>query len=229
MSEVYWITGVVESAASAPGSLTQTTLKEIFKVTGIGPEQLDAVFWIGGDLHPVVIEEEGIPPTLPFFTWPGLPLLDHFMLHDACRSILSGDCDLIVIGQQLGNIAGAALLASPKAVGRHNLMPRAKMAARLALGLEGSPISAMRTMIDGLEQDNKAMTCLAPVNNDTFEVLKLESDQLHDSMKVFPSDSGTIVQMNRLAMALEDQHHDCGLLVSSTPGRPILASLLQRV
>ncbi len=54
----------------------------------------------------------------------------------AAQSILSGDIEIAVVTGQEQNAAGALLLAAPEAVGRWNLIPRARLAARSLAGVD---------------------------------------------------------------------------------------------
>jgi hypothetical protein len=59
----------------------------------------------------------------------------------AAQSILSFDVDVVIVVSMESNASTALLLASPDAVGRWNLMPRARFAARSLTGVD----SALRT------------------------------------------------------------------------------------
>jgi acetyl-CoA acetyltransferase len=59
----------------------------------------------------------------------------------AAQSILSGDLDLVVVIGLAEEASTALMLASPDAVGRYNLLPRARLAARSHAGTD----SALRT------------------------------------------------------------------------------------
>ncbi len=54
----------------------------------------------------------------------------------AAQSILSGDVELAVVIGMDGDSSTAMLLASPDSVGRWNLVPRARLAARSLTGVE---------------------------------------------------------------------------------------------
>jgi acetyl-CoA acetyltransferase len=60
----------------------------------------------------------------------------------AAQSILSGDLELVVVIGVSEEAATALLLASPDAVGRFNLLPRARLAARSLLGSDKAYRSA---------------------------------------------------------------------------------------
>ena len=56
----------------------------------------------------------------------------------AAQSILSGDLDIAVVIGLGENASTALILASPEAVGRHNLLPRARLAARSLAGTDSA-------------------------------------------------------------------------------------------
>ena len=56
----------------------------------------------------------------------------------AAQSILSFDVDVVIVVGMETNASTALLLASPDAVGRWNLMPRARLAARSLNGIESA-------------------------------------------------------------------------------------------
>jgi hypothetical protein len=56
----------------------------------------------------------------------------------AAQSILSFDVDVLIVLGIEDNISTAILLASPDAVGRWNLLPRARLAARSLNGIESA-------------------------------------------------------------------------------------------
>ena len=66
----------------------------------------------------------------------------------ASQSILSGDTDVLIVVGVETLVATAILLASPDAVGRWNLIPRARLAARSLSGVD----SALRAA--GLESND---------------------------------------------------------------------------
>ena len=59
----------------------------------------------------------------------------------SAQSILSGDLDIVMVASLAESASAALLLVSPDAVGRYNLMPRARLAARSLVGT-GSALRA---------------------------------------------------------------------------------------
>lgn len=72
-------------------------------------------------------------------SWPAESGLQHFLLQQAARTLLAGDAHLAAV-VEAG--AGAALLASPEAVGVYNLSTRAALLARLGLP-SGADLAAL--------------------------------------------------------------------------------------
>ncbi len=81
----------------------------------------------------------------------------------ATQSILSGDVELVLVAGLETNKACACLLASPEAVGRLNLLPRARLAVRSLAGSE----SALRTT--GITTSDVA---IFKANGDSIALLK---------------------------------------------------------
>ena len=66
----------------------------------------------------------------------------------AAQSILSGDVNIVIVVGMEDAVSTAILLASPDAVGRWNLIPRARLAARSLSGVEPALRTAEFTSSD---------------------------------------------------------------------------------
>ena len=73
----------------------------------------------------------------------------------SAQSILSGDLDIVLVASMGEAASTALLLVSPDAVGRYNLMPRARLAARSLAGTD----SALRAA--GIAADDLAVSLTA--------------------------------------------------------------------
>jgi hypothetical protein len=230
MNEIYWIEGVSCQAEGAAASLAQVTLNSLVEQSGIHPEWVDAVYWLGGDIVTGTLNEVGLESHAPVLSWPGMPLMDHFILHSAARSLFSQEAGLVIMGQQIGDVAGAVLLASPAAAEAYQMTPRANLAARLMLAPAGSPLTSIRQALENMHQNApKALACIAPVDSQALEVLADEIDSFNPAVRIEPAPSGVILQLNVLAESLQENEAGCGLLVSAIPNRPLLATLVQKV
>jgi hypothetical protein len=230
MNEIYWIDGVACEANGAAASLAQVTLNALIERTGVQPDWIDAVYWLGGDIVTGTLGEVGLESHAPVLSWPGLPLMDHFILHSAARSLFSKETGMVIMGQQIGDVAGAVMLASPEVVEKYNITPRANLTARLMLAPAGSPLASIRQALDHLHQNTpQALACIAPVDSESLDLLSSEIESFNPAIRIEPAPSGVIMQLNVLAEALQDEEAACGLLVSAIPHRPLLATLVQKV
>jgi hypothetical protein len=79
----------------------------------------------------------------------------------AGQSILSGDVDIVIVMGIEDDVSTSILLASPDAVGRWNLIPRARLAARSLSGVEPALRTAELTSSDvTIVKDGKQRTLL---------------------------------------------------------------------
>jgi hypothetical protein len=107
----------------------------------------------------------------------------------AAQSILSGDAGVVIVVGIEKNICTAMLLTSPDAIGRWNLMPRARLAARSLTGVD----SALRTA----ELESKDITIIksgkhgASLIKETLDALEQQSARWG------------MVTMNELALLIE--------------------------
>ena len=100
----------------------------------------DAVFGTDGALSPPDIEQITLEAGL---TCPSALVSSSLRaVFFAAQSILSGDMELVIVIGMGGQAATALLLASPDAVGRFNLLPRARLAARSLSGADKAYRSA---------------------------------------------------------------------------------------
>jgi len=107
----------------------------------------------------------------------------------AAQSILSDDMDVVIVIGVEANASTALLLASPGAVGRWNLMPRARLAARSLTGID----SALRMA----ELESKDVTITKEGNYDASLIKEL-LDELEQK-----SAQWGIVTTNELALLIE--------------------------
>lgn len=139
-SDVFIVSGV--SDATAP-----LAIRQVIQLAGVSPSRVqDAVFGVDGsyalpDMQPIV-RDSGL-------SCPAASVLTSLRaIFFAAASMLSDDTELsVVIG--LGSDASTAfVLASPEAVGRMNLLPRARIAARSLAGPEPALQAAGVTAAD---------------------------------------------------------------------------------
>jgi|GEM_PF-1263135 len=213
-------------------------LLDLFKQAGLQPQRLQEIHWCGGDPDywlTSLIHQVGFSAEIARFQWPVAPLISHFVLQNAARSIETGARDLILLSQVSGERVTALLLASPAAVGRYNLAPRARIAACFSIGLDskqraGSPEAFLETARSVIEKSGE----------DLADVHLLAAERLPANKAVnkgFPSASwlnssvrgGDYALLHALVSRLEEEKQRFGLLLSTGPQSTGLATLVERV
>ena len=125
MPETYWLGGCAcppgDLAAALPGLLARAGLR-----LGQVPE-----------LHLMGSAPAGLslPASLPVYAWPASPMEEHRLLHLMIQSVQAGQPEMVLLLEVLNGRAAAALLGSPAAAGRRNLLPLACL--RIAEGHVG--------------------------------------------------------------------------------------------
>lgn len=213
-------------------------LLDLFNRAGLQPQRLQEIHWCGGDPDywlTSLIEQVGFSVDIARFQWPVAPLISHFVMQNAARSIETGARDLILLSQVSGDRVAALLLASPAAVGRYNLAPRARIAACFSIGLDskqraGSPeafLESGRSVIEKNGEDLAEVHLLAaerpPSNKAVGEVFPSAS-WLNPSVR-----GGDYALLDALVSRLEEEKQHFGLLLSTGPQNTGLATLVERV
>jgi hypothetical protein len=107
----------------------------------------------------------------------------------AAQSILSGDADVVIVVGIEVNTSTAMLLASPDAVGRWNLMPRARLAAR--------SLNSIESVLKATEIELKDVT-ITRDGKSGVSLIKETIDELEQR-----SERWGIVTMNELTLLIE--------------------------
>ena len=107
----------------------------------------------------------------------------------AAQSILSFDVDVVIVIGIESDSSTALLLASPDAVGRWNLMPRARLAARSLTGVD--------SVLRAAELESKDVTIIKDGKNGTL-LIKETLDELEQQ-----SARWGMVTMNKLTLLME--------------------------
>lgn len=232
MSEAYLIAAALGSLQLLSGrsraEQVRPLLDELLGKTGVPSRRLQELHWLGGDdeywLSSLDLQNEQAAR----FQWPAGPLLAHFVLQACSRAVESGERDLILLGQETGGRAVLLLLASPAAVGRHNLAPRVRVGPRLSLGGTGGGLTAAaRAALENAGLDLQQIEWLAAGR-------KLEA---RPAAPAFPSarwllpddrtPGGDLFLFSALADRLEKEK--LALLLSQGPQKSGLVTLVERV
>jgi hypothetical protein len=164
------------------------------------------------------------------FTWPGSGHLVHYVIQSSCRAITCAERDMVLITEIFEGGAAVLLLASPSAVGKYNITPRARFALHLNLaGSVPSLYPAVQSSIETAGEDPREVFWLtdqgqpAPGSqNDSFPNIQQISPD-----PVLPG-FGSLL-LNRLVDQLERSRHRFGLWVSKEAGQPYLVTLMERL
>jgi hypothetical protein len=157
-------------------------------------------------------------PVKAVYQWPEEPAAAHRLLHFACQALQSGDLDLLL----LASGSHAAALASPKAAGRWNLLPRASLSARFSYP-PGTPpdefLPALALQLAAAGIDSEQTGCAAAAGQFEFPLAPA-----FPAVNWLENNPDLLGQLNRVCSELETQSADLGLLFS-----PGLATVIERV
>jgi len=245
MTEVYWIAGAslqYSGETFAPGSeqmIEHPLISALLKKGAARMAWVDQVHWISGDSKSLSGAESAgilkISEQKPLLAWSEQAGSPHYVLHAASRSIMVGDCDLAVIAQSGQSDGSAVLLASPKAVGRYNLLPRARIIGRWELGGAGQNLNGPDDQILEKITKNKrhpseiqliSLQLRPGVVQDAFSKLFPEAHILE--VDLFGS-SKVLSRLNHLIDQLEKRSVNNGLLISWPADELVVVSWVERV
>lgn len=215
LNEVYWIKGFhAEVSGEAFGRLMQ--------MAGAREEWLDAVYWRADALGGMC------PCPVPLFEWGAGPLSDHHLLQAAAWAILSGERHLLAVGTGDNHFA---LLASPQAVGRYNLMPEVRLTARCG-GLADSRLELGVNIQRALQACSYAPEDIAVLGAQGFSTRGDFAAAFVNARTSAPASQnglGAVGALNALAQDLMSHKTRLGLLVGARLPGIYLATLLERI
>ncbi len=138
LSETFLIAALQQEAETATPQQTESMLKSVLQKARLKPHRVQEIHWFGDDLT-----SEQISPLLPKsarYSWAD-PSLQHFVLQSTAQACACAERDLVLLGQTWENHACGLLVASTHATGRDNLLPAARIAARLTFhGLQAETL-----------------------------------------------------------------------------------------
>ncbi len=158
-------------------------------------------------------------PGITCFHWPLDKSAAHRLLHFTCQTLESGDLDLLLM------VSGdkAAVLGSPRAIGRWNLLPRAALSARFSYSPAAPPgefLPALALQLAAAEIDSQSAGLAAAIEGEPFAL----TPAFPEVTWLPPTQADLVKQLNTLCAALELHSANLGLLFS-----PGLATLIERV
>jgi len=164
------------------------------------------------------------------FTWPGSEHLVHYVIQSTCRAITCAERDMVLITEFFEEGAAVLLLASPSAVGKYNIAPRARFALHLNLaGNDSSLYPAVQSSIEATGEDPREVFWLASQGQpapgspkDSFpNIQQISRDPVRPGF-------GSLL-LNRLVDQLETSRHRFGLWVSKEAGQPYQVTVMERL
>jgi hypothetical protein len=207
MSEVYWVWGGEITAVSGVSSLLQAQ-------AGIRPAWVEEIHWLSAPGGQSANAVDGLSASLPLFSWQLPGMQDHYLLQSVGRTVMLEQRDLVVIVEEKqGNLAALAL-ASPRAVGRYNLLPHARLIFLPSIQTKptGEPAAFEQT----------AARLLEPIQLPLEQVTWLADPDEPDA-------SGALGSVNQLVHKLDSDKGSHALLVGLTAYNVALGTLLERI
>lgn len=213
MSDIFWITGsdLSESLPTLAAALNQARiLPGWVEVAHLAADNLEEAREIAAGAFPIT------------FLWPRHAGQSGFVLHDVCRSLLIREQNLALMAEKDQNAVHFALLASPQALGRFNLMPHAHIAAWWTL-----PPSALSVLPQKLEKSG--------FDPELVRWISGEGGLGQNAILPFPAAQAVeegpdslLGKLNFLIRRLDETKCSHGLLLSGLAGAPLLATLVER-
>lgn len=211
MSEVYWIAGAANW--DSPGG-TDAWLDH----SGLKPAWIDEIFWLAQPKFQRILN-------LPEHArqWPVSGPTAHRLLQLIINDMLCGMNDLVLLAESLAQAISLAVLATPQAVGRYNLLPLGRLQPIRGIHSGDMPTNAAKAMvIDLAAKEVEPESVHLMVNPGST----MEMPAALPSMKKLEVDAsdGLIRSLQTLLNALRNQTARAGLYVDGTPE---IATLLE--
>ncbi len=197
MAETYWLCGCAclldELAAALPVMLRQV---------GLCLERVPEVHFFGASPN-----GWKMPAQLPVYAWPASPAEEHRLLHLVLQSVQASQPEMVLLVEVFNGRAAAALLGSPAAAGRRNLLPLARLSAESGHGHSSMP---------GPVEDR----CLNPDEGRCLSLSKARPG---------PHAEGLLCQFQHLVRRLHDEKAEAGMVQTMTGGVHLLATRVERI
>ncbi len=142
MSDVFVLASVQYENDPGFHDAGDRAVQALLNRSGLAARRVQEVHWLSENSAFKERRSHGFAAQTPVFSWPSDQLIDHAVLHSMARSLQCEDRDVVIVGQSWAGYsdspedpgtAVALLLGSPKAVGRYNLLPAARLSLRMAL------------------------------------------------------------------------------------------------
>jgi hypothetical protein len=202
MSEVYWVWGTEITGAAELCGLLQTQ-------AGIRAAWVEELHWLATTPVQTRNPGGGFLGSLPFFHWDMPGMEDHFLLQAVGRAVILEQRSLVIIVEEKQGKLAALALASPRAIGRYNLLPHARLVFLPSLQLKGATQQIAARLLEPVQLSLDQVAWLA----DTGKRVA----------------GGTVQLINRLVKKLDKNKGSYALLVSLTTQGQALGTLIERI
>ena len=211
----------------------QPLLESLLTRTALPARAVQELHWFSASEEywfTALAQRVNLAPDLPHFHWPAVPLLSHAILQSISRAIEVGERDLVLLGQQSGELALVLLLASQSAMDQHHLVGRATIDGRADLNRrpDGFVKAAARRLSAAGRSPADIRMIASPVPLTAAEV-KAALPSAKGLLSGSGPQTGDLFLFDRLVSALEDSHQSHGLLISTGPHGSGLATWVERI
>ncbi len=213
MSDIFWIMGADLGA-------NQPSLSEMLAAGGVLPNWVEIAHLIAGSPQ----EAGEIAPgrfTITYH-WSRQTAQPGFILHDVLRLLLIREKNMALLAEKDESAVHFAIMASPQAVGRYNLMPHAHVTAWWTL-----PPLAVNALPQKLDKSG--------FDPELVKWVVGENGLVEKAVEIFPAarpveqpPASIISKLNCLIHQLDQTRSSHGLLLTGTADDPLLATLIER-
>jgi len=207
VSEVYWVWGGEITGAPDLASRMQ-------EQASIRPTWIEELHWLAAPPAQPGIPGADFSANLPFFLWEMPGMQDHYLLQSVGRTVTLEQRGLVVIVEEQQGKLAALALASPRAVGRYNLLPHSRLIFLPSVQLSIVPEHPL--------PEQAAARLLEPVQLALDQVTWLAGSAKRAS-------GGAVPIVNKLVKKLDGAKANYALLVSLIPAGLAHGTLLERI
>jgi hypothetical protein len=235
MSEAYWIGGLQVSYTEGeePGGYVESLFTRLISDHGIRLTWLDELHYCYNEIesHPLANAwEKQISSSMPVFQWGWQRLFDHFLLASVTNSILCGSTDLVGLIQLYGGTIACSLLASPRMVGRYNIVPQVRLILNEAVSFQEQDwdgiLLTIRQTFRRYELDFDLIS-IWMVNEENGIEWNIRNEL--SGFDIVRADQGSFYLLNQLANLTLEKPQTYGLLLSMGQDRNGFLTVMERI
>ncbi len=213
MSDIFWVKGADLSEGHPP-------LQDVLAASGILSNWIEIVHLIAESPDVARAIAPGIFPITYHWSCGGAE--PGFILHDVLRLLLIREKNLALLAENERAVVHYALLASPQAVGRYNLMPHAHVTAWWTL--PSLALTALPQKLDKSGFDPALVKWIAGENGLAEQAIAT----FPEARPLEQPPESIIGKLNCLIRQLDLSRSSHGLLLTGSADTPLLATLVER-